>query len=82
MICFGIANAIAAALAGGLTKLTGRFPVLVGVTILHTSLILWMRAWTPIENDYITYCTMAALWGLADGIWLVQVNGKLFDKII
>lgn len=77
MICFGIANAIAAALAGGLSKITGRIPVMIGVMILHLSVILWMRLWTAVENDYFTYCIMAALWGLADGIWLVQVNGKL-----
>jgi hypothetical protein len=78
MICFGLANALAAALAGALTKITGRMPVMFTVLILHASLIIWMIQWRAVEKDYLTYCTFAALWGMADGIWLVQVNGRFF----
>lgn len=82
MICFGVANACAAGIAGSLAKIAGRIPVMVGVMIFHISLIIWMKQWTPIQDDYLTYCSMAALWGLADGIWLVQVNGMLYVKFI
>lgn len=75
MICFGIANAIAAALAGPLNKIIGRKFVMLGVYVLHICIIVWMIFWRAVEKDYITYCTIAALWGLADGIWLVEVNG-------
>lgn len=76
MICFGVVNAIGSALAGVLTKLTGQFWVLIGNTVLHVSLIVWMIQWRAVAGDAWTYCTMAALWGLADGIWLVQINGQ------
>lgn len=75
MICFGVANAVAAALAGILTKLTGRFPVMIGVMVVHAILLFYMRVWQAVENDVLTYCCFAALWGLCDGVWLVQVNG-------
>ncbi|GAB0100293.1 UNC93-like protein [Sergentomyia squamirostris] len=74
MICFGVANAVGSALAGALTKITGRLPVLLGNLILHSSLMLWMQFWRPTASDGLIYCTMAAVWGLADGVWLVQVN--------
>ena len=76
MICFGVANAIAAAFAGGISKIIGRFPIMVATLILHASLLIWMRAWVAVENNLLAYCAMAAIWGLADGIWLVVVNCK------
>lgn len=74
MICFGIANTLAALLAGGLTKWVGRLPLLLCTMALHGSLLLWMGVWVAVDSDAVTYCAMAALWGLADGIWLVLVN--------
>lgn len=76
MICFGVVNALGSALAGALTKFAGQWTVLVGNSILHISLILWMINWEAVSGDFVTYCAMAGLWGLADGIWLVQINGE------
>lgn len=76
MICFGISNAIAAAFAGGLAKCLGRFPMMVGTLVVHISLLVWMRLWVAVDSDYMTYFTMAAIWGLVDGVWLVQINCK------
>lgn len=74
MICFGIANTLAAIVAGGLTKWVGRLPLLLATMALHAGLLVWMGLWVAVDSDYVTYCTMAALWGLADGVWLVLVN--------
>lgn len=76
MICFGVANAFAAAFAGGLAKCLGRYPMMVGTMCAHIGLLLWMRLWSAVDSDYVTYFTMAAIWGLVDGIWLVQINCK------
>lgn len=76
MIFFGISNVVAAAFAGGITKITGRLPVMVTITIVHGALIVWMRVWVAVEDDYMSYGLMAALWGLVDGTWLIQVNCK------
>lgn len=81
MICFGIANAIAAGFAGGLAKTLGRFPMMLGTLCVHVALLIWMRLWLAVDSDYVAYCTMAAIWGLVDGVWLVQVNCK-FIRII
>lgn len=76
MICFGIANAIAAGVAGAVAKVVGRNTILVFTLILHASLLIWMKKYMPVANDYLVYYSMAALWGLADGVWLVLINCK------
>ncbi|KAL5287649.1 hypothetical protein ACFFRR_008509 [Megaselia abdita] len=74
MICYGVFNALASGIAGALAKVTGRVPIMVAVYLLHGSLLVYMHEWTAVANDYFAYCLMAALWGICDGIWLVNVN--------
>lgn len=74
MICFGIANTIAAAVAASVAKQFGRNKILVLTLILHAILLIWMNQWRAVANDIYAYCTMAALWGLLDGTWLVIIN--------
>lgn len=76
MIWFGIANALAAGLSGAVAKMVGRNNILICTLILHGSLLMWMRQWIAVPNDFIAYCSMAALWGLLDGTWLVIINCK------
>lgn len=81
MICFGIANAIAAAFTGAVAKITGRLPLMLLIMLTHGSLLFWMKYWAAVENDYISYGTMAAIWGLVDGIWLVLVNCEFLVRL-
>lgn len=74
MICFGISNTIAAALASAVAKVVGRNKILMLTLVLHGSLLIWMRQWIAVPNDIVAYCSMAALWGLLDGTWLVIIN--------
>lgn len=76
MICFGLANTIAAGVASALAKLVGRNKILTLTLVLHGTLLMWMRQWVAVPNDYIAYCSMAAVWGLLDGTWLVIINCK------
>ncbi|XP_026479737.1 UNC93-like protein [Ctenocephalides felis] len=81
MICFGVANAIAAMVTGSIVKITGRFPVMVAAFILHGCLMVWMQIWRPGPHQPYMFCLVAALWGVADAVWLVQINclsGVLF----
>lgn len=74
MIVFGLANAIAAVIAGSLAKCLGRIPLMAGTLVVHLGLLIWMRLWIAVANDYGTYFAMAGIWGLVDGVWLVLVN--------
>ncbi|GBP70333.1 UNC93-like protein [Eumeta japonica] len=74
LICFGVFNALAAPLAGGLVKITGRYPVMVTALILHTCLLSALLTWRPDPGQWLVFYLLAAVWGTADAVWLVQVN--------
>lgn len=76
MICFGLANTIAAAAASALAKCIGRNKILALTLVLHATLLIYMHEWVAVPNDLIAYCSMAAMWGLLDGTWLVIINCK------
>lgn len=76
MICFGLANTIAAAMLHTVAKLVGRNKILAATLVLHAALLIYMHEWVAVPNDLISYCSMAALWGLLDGTWLVIINCK------
>ncbi|XP_055598607.1 UNC93-like protein [Uranotaenia lowii] len=73
MISFGLANAVAAAVTPYITKTIGRFPMILGTAVFHVVLIVFMLTWKPTDQDY-AYPIIAACWGLADGVWLIQIN--------
>ncbi|XP_023941462.1 UNC93-like protein [Bicyclus anynana] len=74
MICFGVFNALAAPVAGAVVKLTGRFPVMVTALILNLCLLSALTLWRPDPDQWLIFFVLAAIWGTADAVWLVQVN--------
>lgn len=76
MICFGVANAVAAGIAGALVERIGRVTLAGLCAVLNLCLLTYMYNWEAREGDYLRYCTFAAIWGICDGVWLVVVNGK------
>ncbi|XP_058834637.1 UNC93-like protein [Topomyia yanbarensis] len=73
MISFGLANAFAAAVTPYITKVIGRFPMIIATAIFHLVLIVFMLLWKP-TDEYWAYSIIVACWGLADGVWLIQIN--------
>ncbi|XP_018792026.1 PREDICTED: UNC93-like protein [Bactrocera latifrons] len=83
MICFGVANAIAAGIAGALVEKLGRITLFIACALLNASLFTYMFFYEAREGDYVMYCAFAAIWGICDGVWLVVVNafyGILFPN--
>ncbi|XP_026327506.1 UNC93-like protein [Hyposmocoma kahamanoa] len=74
MICFGVFNALAAPIAGAVVKLTGRYPVMITALILNLCLLTCLLLWRPSPDQWLVYYSLAAVWGTADAVWLVQVN--------
>ncbi|XP_034949361.1 UNC93-like protein [Chelonus insularis] len=74
MICFGIANAIAALATGSIVKITGRVPVVIFAFVLHLAIIVVLLLWRPTPEQGFIFFLMSGLWGICDAIWLVQVN--------
>lgn len=79
MICFGVANAIAAGIAGALVAKLGRVTLAIICAAINLSLIVYMFFYEARQGDYLMYCSFAAVWGICDGVWLVVVNGKYFN---
>uniref|UniRef100_A0A182MYP9 UNC93-like protein n=1 Tax=Anopheles dirus TaxID=7168 RepID=A0A182MYP9_9DIPT len=73
MISFGLANTVAAALTPYITKHLGRRLLILLTFVFHAALIVFMLLWTP-TNEYYKYSIIVACWGLADGVWLIQIN--------
>ncbi|CAH2048731.1 unnamed protein product, partial [Iphiclides podalirius] len=74
MICFGVFNALAAPVAGAIVKVTGRYPVMVTALLLNLCLITALLLWRPSPDQWLVFFVLAAIWGSADAVWLVQVN--------
>lgn len=80
MICYGVTNGIAAIITGSVVKLTGRCPVVAFATILHVGIIITLLMWKPDTSNKYVYFLMSGLWGVADAVWLVQINGEFFIR--
>ncbi|KAJ9597854.1 hypothetical protein L9F63_011296 [Diploptera punctata] len=76
MICYGITNSISAITMGSIVKLTGRVPVVCGAFVLHLGILIALLCWAPTPDDKILFFVVTGLWGICDGVWLVQINGK------
>ncbi|XP_055536816.1 UNC93-like protein [Wyeomyia smithii] len=73
MVSFGLANTFAAAVTPYITKTIGRFPMIVATAAFHLALLVFMLLWKP-TDQYWAYSLIVACWGLADGVWLIQIN--------
>ena len=82
MICFGVANAIAAGLAGGVAEKLGRIKLAILCALINLALFAYMLIYEAKQGDYIKYCAFAAIWGICDGVWLVVINGELRKALI
>uniref|UniRef100_A0A182J1T0 UNC93-like protein n=1 Tax=Anopheles atroparvus TaxID=41427 RepID=A0A182J1T0_ANOAO len=73
MISFGLANTVAAAFTPYVTKHLGRRVLVLVTALFHAALIVFMLLWKP-TDEYYKYSIIVACWGLADGVWLIQIN--------
>lgn len=80
MICFGVANALAAGLAGGVAEKLGRVKLVALCALLNLALFGYMFLYEAKQDDFIKYCAFAAIWGVCDGVWLVVINGKTYKS--
>ncbi|XP_077295709.1 UNC93-like protein [Arctopsyche grandis] len=74
MICYGLCNSISAISTGSLVKITGRPPVVCSAMILQLGIIITLLLWKPTPDDIPIYFVISGLWGVCDGVWLVQIN--------
>ncbi|CAG5045199.1 unnamed protein product [Parnassius apollo] len=81
MMTYGVADAIGCVVSGYLAKVTGRLPLLSTAALIQTGLFVTILIWNPHHNEAYAFYLIAALWGLCDALWVVQINsyyGVLF----
>lgn len=76
MISFGIFNCTAAMVFGYLVEYIGRVPIFMFGVIGHTALLIWTMIWEANPEQLYLFYMYASLWGMMDGLWQAQVNGK------
>ncbi|KAM4695107.1 protein unc-93 homolog A-like [Discoglossus pictus] len=83
IICFGVTNALCAALFGKLTQYTGRIPLFLLGAAINVGCIIGFLIWKPSTGNFAVFFVMSALWGIADAVWqtlLSSLYGVLFEK--
>ncbi|CAG7838482.1 unnamed protein product [Allacma fusca] len=83
MICYGVADAISSISFGPIIKSFGRMPVFILGAVINLAVIITMFLWLPSSDEMWILYFLAALWGIADGIWQCEINafyGILFPN--
>ncbi|CAI2348019.1 unnamed protein product [Caenorhabditis sp. 36 PRJEB53466] len=89
MACFGISDAICSLVFGPLIKLFGRMPLFVFGAVVNLLMIITLmvsshsvqidkfrcKVWPLNAADKQIFYVVAAMWGMADGVWNTQING-------
>ncbi len=74
MIAYGICDAFASFTFGQLVKIVSRWFCIALAVLINYSLIITMLIWRPSEDKMIILFILAGLWGVADGIWQLEIN--------
>ncbi|XP_053316257.1 protein unc-93 homolog A-like [Spea bombifrons] len=83
IVCFGVPNAICAALFGNLAEYTGHFFLLTLGALIHIGCIVGLLLWIPNAEQMFLYFVFPGVWGVADAVWQTQISslyGILFEK--
>jgi predicted MFS family arabinose efflux permease len=83
MICYGVADAISSISFGPVIKYLGRLPVFILGAVINLAVIITLFQWLPNSDEMWVLYVLAALWGIADGIWQCEINafyGILFPN--
>lgn len=81
LICYGICDAISSISFGPVISKFGRIPVFVLGAIINAGVIAVLLVWTPNADESWMFFVLAGFWGVADGIWQCEINGKKIQKL-
>lgn len=78
MAARGLATMVSAGLLGWLARFTGRQVLCLLALVSDLALFLVLTWWEPRADQLPVFLGLAALMGLVEGVWAVQVNGRTF----
>lgn len=76
---FGLSDAVCSLVFGPLIKLFGRMPLFVFGAVVNLLMILTLMIWPLNPADTAIFYVVAWVWGMADGVWNTQINGKSIE---
>ena len=76
MTSFGVADAVCSLVFGPLIKMFGRMPLFMFGAVVDMLMIFTLLIWPPNPADLAIFYVIATAWGMADGVWNTQINGK------
>jgi predicted MFS family arabinose efflux permease len=77
MASYGGSTTLSALLTSRLAKYTGRHVLFAVAIIVQMSIFVAMFLFDPAGDEDLPYLfTIAVVWGLSEGIWQTQSNGK------
>lgn len=56
-------------------------PLFMFGAVVDMLMIFTLLIWPPNPADTALFYVVAACWGMADGVWSTQINGKIYCKV-
>lgn len=76
MASYGCATTISALVTSRIAKYTGRYILFSFAAAVNLAIFILLYVWVPTENQKAYVFAMAVMWGLGEGIWQTQSNGR------
>ena len=75
LICYGVTDAITSGVLGALVKCLGPLPIFIFGAMVNVVATAALLLWAPDSRQSAMFYVIAALWGMADSVWQIQING-------
>lgn len=75
-ICYGVVNATMSFLTGRLVKYIPRMVLFLIAAAGNMAVCTTLLLWEPDSSEFIYFFVLVGIWGMCDGVWLTQINGK------
>ncbi|CAL4160007.1 unnamed protein product, partial [Meganyctiphanes norvegica] len=73
-ICYGIFATAFSLCLSPLVNRIGRIPIFTAAALINLGICITFLTWMPHPNDIVIFFVIAALWGVADAVWQIQIN--------
>lgn len=79
MAVWGLTTMLSSVLLGFAARYTGRPLLCTFAAVVDMTIMLTLLLWKPHGSRLPAFFALAALMGLVDGVWMVQMNGKMIQ---
>lgn len=76
MASYGCATTASAIVTSQIAKYTGRYVLFATAVAIDLTIFIVLYFWAPTADQEVHLFSMAVVWGLGEGIWATQFNGR------